>query len=82
MKAIVEKANITVKIDEELVRDAKVLAARQGTSVSQLVANQLKDLVRRDKAYEHAKQRALSRLKKGYTLGWQKPSSRNKLYER
>ncbi len=76
------KTNITVKVDADLAREAKVLAARRGTSVSQLVANELEELVRRDKSYQLAMQRALSRLNKGYDLDWQKPSDRDELYER
>lgn len=74
--------NITVKVDADLAREAKILAARRGTSVNQLVANQLEALVRRDKSYQLAMQRALSRLEKGYDLNWQKPANRDELHER
>lgn len=76
------KTNITVKLDADLAREAKVLAARRGTSVSRLVADQLEELVRRDKTYQSAMRRALSRLQKGYDLQWQKPSTRDELHER
>ena len=76
------KTNITLKIDEHLAREAKVLAARRGTSVSQLVADELKTLVRRDKAYDTAMRRALSSLKRGYRLDWRKPTNRDELHER
>lgn len=76
------KTNITVKIDAELAREAKILAARRGTSVSQLVADQLEHLVQRGRAYEAAKRRAFARLKKSTNLGWQKPASRDELHER
>jgi predicted transcriptional regulator len=76
------KTNLTVKVDTDLVREAKVLAARRGTSVSRLVTKQLEELVRRDKAYQSAMQRALSRLQTGYDLQWHKPSVRDELYER
>ncbi|MFQ5744542.1 MAG: DUF6364 family protein [Acidobacteriota bacterium] len=76
------KTNITLKIDADLVREAKVLAAQQGTSVSRLLAEHLEELVRRDKAYDVAKRRALARLKKGFRLGWAPPASRHELHER
>jgi len=76
------KTNITLKIDGDLAREAKILAARRGTSVSRLVAEQLEEIVRGDKAYDAAKRRALSRLKKGYRLSWRKPASRDELHER
>ncbi|MCP3958391.1 MAG: CopG family transcriptional regulator [bacterium] len=76
------KTNITLKVDADLVREAKVLAAQRGTSVSGLLAQQLEDLVRRDRAYEAAKRRALARLGKGYDLQWTRPASRDDLHER
>ena len=74
--------NITVKIDEELVRKAKILAARRGTSVSRLVAEQLDALVQRDERFQIARERARRRLAKGYDLGWTPPAGRDELHER
>ena len=76
------KSNVTLKIDADLLREAKVLAAQRNTSVSRLLANQLESLIRREKAYDVAKRRALARLKKGFDLGWAPPKSRGELYER
>jgi hypothetical protein len=74
--------NITVKIDSELAREAKVIAARRGTSLSRLVAEQLEALVRGDQAYAAAKRRALRRLNRGYDLEWERPNSRDELHDR
>ena len=74
--------NITVKVDSELARDARVFAARRGTSLSRLVAEQLEALVRGDQAYEAAKRRALRRLRRGYDLGSEQPLSREDLHHR
>jgi hypothetical protein len=76
------KTNITLKMDSDLVREAKVLAARRGTSVSRLLAEHLEELIRRDKAYEAAKRRALARLRKGFELQWTPPADRQELHER
>ena len=76
------KTNLTLSVDAELLRDAKVLAARRGTSVSRMMAEQLEDLVRRDREYESARQRAVARLEEGYDLGWTPPASRGELHER
>ncbi|HZA29588.1 MAG TPA: DUF6364 family protein [Gammaproteobacteria bacterium] len=76
------KTNITLKIDSELAREARVLAAKRGTSLSRLVSEQLEQLVERDQSYETARRRALTRLKRGYDLRWQKPSNRDELHER
>ena len=75
-------SNVTLRVDSTLLREAKVLAAQRGTSVSRLLAEQLEELVRRDKAYDAARRRAVERLRKGYDLGWTPPASRDELYER
>ncbi len=76
------KTNVTLRIDAELAREAKVLAAQMGTSLSRLMAEQLEELTRRDREYEAAKRRALARLETGFDLGWTPPASRGELYER
>jgi predicted transcriptional regulator len=76
------KANITLKIDRELLRKARVLAAEEDTSVSALLAQQLEKIVLQRENYEQAKRRALARLKHGYDLGYTPPASRDEFYER
>lgn len=76
------KTNLTLRIDEELVREAKVLAARRGSSVSRLVAEQLEELTRRDRAYEAARRRAEARLHQGFDLQWSPVASRDELHDR
>ena len=53
------KTNLTIQLDQETVAKAKVLAAKRGTSVSGLVAGQLKELVAADERYEEAHRRAI-----------------------
>jgi hypothetical protein len=77
----VKRANITLSIDTELLREARILAAQEGTSVSRLLADRLEELIRRHKDYERAKRRALATLRKGFHLEW-KPVSRDALHER
>jgi len=74
--------NITIKVEAGLAHEAKVFAARQGVSLSRLVADQLERLVREDQAFAAARQRALRQLKKGFDLGWKKPGSRDELHDR
>jgi hypothetical protein len=52
------KRNLTLQLDEDVIRHAKVLAAKRGTSVSGLVAKELEDLVAQDARYEEAWHRA------------------------
>ena len=76
------RTNITLSVDTELLREARILAAQEGTSVSRLLADRLEELIRRHKAYDAAKRRALARLRKGYELGWTQAPSRDRLHER
>ena len=76
------KSNITLKLDATIIREAKILAAQRGISVSRLLAEQLEGLVRREKAYETARKRAINRLDSAFDLGWSPVEDRRELYER
>lgn len=76
------KTNITLSLEADIIRDARVLAARRGLSVSRMLSEQLERLVRQDRDYERAMSRALARLQAGYGLDWTPPASRAELYER
>jgi len=52
--------NLTITVEDEVLRWAKVWAAKQGTSVSRLVGEMLRDRMRRDDAYEAAMEAYLS----------------------
>jgi hypothetical protein len=76
------KNNITLKIDVGLLREVKVMAAQEDTSISALISRHLEGLVSRRKAYDAARRRALARLKQGCDLGWTPPRTRDELHER
>ena len=76
------KANITLKLDAALLREIRVLAAEEGTSISALLAARLEQIVRERKTYERARKRALARLREGVDLRWTPPRSRDELHER
>jgi hypothetical protein len=76
------KTNITLKIETELLREARVLAAEEGTSISALLATRLEQALRERKGYHQARKSALARLRKGFNLRWTPPSSRDELHER
>jgi hypothetical protein len=76
------KTNITLKLDRDLLRKAKILAAEKETSVSGLVAEQLERAVRDSEGYEQARRRALARMKRASHLGYTPPASRDEFYER
>jgi hypothetical protein len=76
------KTNITLKIDADLLREARVIAALEGSSISSLLAGRLEREVRDRKGYRQARRRALARLKSGFDLEWTPPRSRDELHER
>ncbi len=77
-----EPQNLTVRLDGETIRKAKVLAARLGTSVSRLVSDTIELLTADDDAWEAARRRALRHLDKGYPLGGRIRATRDELHER
>lgn len=76
------KTNLTLKLDSELIREVRVLAAEQGTSISALLTARLEELLRERKGYLQARRRALARLHSGMQLKFKKPRSRDELHER
>jgi len=76
------KTNITLKLDADLLREARVLAAEEGRSVSALLSERVEALVRERKAFDRARRRALGRLREGLDLRWTPPRSRDDLHER
>ena len=76
------KSNITLKLDTSLLREIRVLAAEEGTSISALLAERMEQIVRERKTYERARRRALARLREGLDLQWTPPRSRDALHER
>lgn len=79
-----ETRNITLSLPEEVLREAKVVAARRGTSVSALLAGALSELVRHENGYAVARERSLASLAgdrdlgTGGQIGW----SRDEVHER
>lgn len=76
------KTNLTLKLDSDLLREARVIAAAEGKSLSRLLTERLEALVRERKAFEKARRRALSRLREGLDLQWTPSKSRDDLHER
>jgi hypothetical protein len=76
------KTNVTLKLDAGLLREARVLAADEGRSLSALLTDRLEALIRERKAFDKARRRALTRLRQGLDLQWTRPKSRAELHER
>ena len=76
------KQNITISLDRTAIRKAKILAAKQGTSISALLAGQIEILVGEEEAYERAERQALALLDQGFHLGGVIRATRDELHER
>jgi hypothetical protein len=76
-----EKQNLTVQLDRDTIRKAKILAAQRGTSVSGLVAAQIAESVQSNESYETARRAALELLGRGLHLGGRR-LNRDELHER
>lgn len=76
------KTNVTLKLDADLLREARVVAAAEGRSISGLLSDRLEAIVRERRAYEQARRRALGRLREGLDLRFTPAASRDELHER
>ncbi len=76
------KQNLTVSLDRETIRKAKIVAARRSTSISGLLARQIELLIGEEEAYERAERQARALLDQGFHLGGAVPASRDELHER
>jgi len=76
------KQNITLSIQKELLKKAKLMAAKKDTSVTKLLTEQLTKMVLEDDQYDSGKKRALAILRKGFHLGGSIIAKREELHER
>jgi hypothetical protein len=76
------KQNLTISLDRQTIRKAKIVAARRETSISGLLAQQIEILVGEEEAYERAERQAVALLEEGFHLGGRGPVSREELHER
>ncbi len=76
------KQNITLALDREVLIAARVFAAKQGTSISAMLAEELREKIAKDRRYEHSKQIALSMLEQPWSLGGLGIKDRELLHDR
>ena len=62
------KQNITLAIDQRLLKRARSIAAQQSTSVSAMLASELRKIVEAQEGYAQAKSRALAQLDSPFHL--------------
>ena len=78
----IPKQNITLSLPQQTIRKAKILAARRGSSVSGLLAEQIEILVGEEEAYERAERQAAALLDQGFHLGGVITATRDEWHER
>jgi hypothetical protein len=76
------KQNLTISLDRQAIRKAKIIAARRSTSISGLLAHQIELLIGEEEAYERAERQAMTLLDQGFHLGGVIRVSRDELHER
>lgn len=72
---------VTLRIEADLLREARILAAEEGRSISALLTDLLADLVPDRNAFHRARRRALARLRHGLDLQWRPSSDRHSVHE-
>lgn len=72
--------NVTLKLDDELLKKAKVLAAERDSSVSQMLSEYLSDMIARASRYSDARHSALKLLDRGLDLGFVNKGRRDELH--
>ena len=77
-----EKQNLTIRLDRQTIRKAKIVAAKRSTSISGLLARQIEILVGEEEAYERAEREALALLDQDFHLGGSIQASRDDWHER
>ena len=76
------KRNITLSLDKDLIRKARVISARRMVSVSQLLSDEVTRIIEEDEGYEESRKLALALLDTGYHLGGAITATREELHER
>jgi hypothetical protein len=77
-----EKQNITLRLSKGTIQKARVLAAKQSTSISGLLTRRIEELAEGDHEYEQAMERIRTRLEKGFSMGDLPKFDRDALHER
>lgn len=79
-----EKQNITLSVRKDILQKVKILAARQGTSISALISDQLEKLTAQEEGYDQANRSHNHILQQELNLGTQGSIdwSRDELHDR
>ena len=73
--------NVTLRVDEEILRECRFAAVEEDLSLSQWIVGRITEAIRHRKSFKSAKTRAARRLNTGFHLG-SAPLRRDALHER
>ena len=76
------KQNVTISLNRDVLKKAKVLAARKETSISGLLAAQIENLVGREDAYLRAERQAQALMDDAFHMGGDPRVKRDDLHDR
>jgi hypothetical protein len=76
------KQNVTVQLDQSIIKEAKVIAAKRSTSLSKFLAEEIRKITLQESTYDKDKQIAVSRIQKGFSFGEKKILKRDDLHTR
>ena len=76
------KQNITLSLDKNLIKKARIIAALRETSISRMLSEELEKTIVDSMDYDRAKNRALDHLDKGFHFGGKIIVPREELHER
>ena len=76
------KQNITLSIEKEILRKARILAAQRQTSISRMLGLELEKLVTNAAIYEQARKSAIEKMEMGFHLGGKLTVTRDELHDR
>ena len=76
------KQNITLSLDKNLIKKAKIIAAQRQTSISRMLSKELEKIIVDSMEYDRAKRRALAHLDKRFHFGGKITVSREELHKR
>jgi predicted transcriptional regulator len=76
------KTKMTIRLETDLLRKIRELAAEEGTTIGAMIAAHLRQLVGERQAYRQARKRAMARLRRGMNLGWVPSGSRHEVHQR
>jgi len=63
------RQNITLSIDKEILQKVKIIAVKQNASVSALLTHLLEEIVAREEGYQTASQNHFQLLQQEFNLG-------------